>query len=141
MFKQYDPDLIAMSFRGIPMFGIMSGTFVSAERAEDAFSMDVGAAGDVTRVRSRNRTGTVKFTLKAESPINDLLSAVALEDELFGTGLGTLFIENLNGTTALVAPIAWIQKMPTVEYATEASGREWTIACESLEMFVGGAIV
>ncbi len=79
--------------------------------------------------------------VKAESPINDLLSAAALEDELFGTGYGYLFIKNLIGTTLISAPIAWIKKLPTTEYAMEATGREWVIDCESLEMFVGGSVL
>lgn len=140
-FKNYDPQLVVASFRGIPLLGPMDGTFITVERAEDAFSMAVGAAGDVTRIRNRNRTGSVTITLKAESPGNDLFSAVALEDELFGTGVGTFLLKNLNGTTVCEAPIAWIRKVANVEYGDEGSGREWVIDCAELTMFVGGAIV
>lgn len=140
-FKNYDPGLVAVSFRGIILQGFMDGTFVSAERAEDAFELAVGAAGDVTRVRNRNRSGTVTITLKAEAPSNELLSAVALEDELFGTGTGEIQVVNLNGTTLLLAESAWIRKIPTTEFADEASGREWAFDCAELRMFVGSALV
>lgn len=141
MFKNYDPGQVVASFKGIQLLGFMDGTFISAERAEDAFEMAVGAQGDVTRVRNRNRTGTVTVTLQAASPANDLLSAQAALDELAGVGYGPLLVKDLNGTTVLEAPIAWLKKVPTVEFGDEASGREWMFDCSELIMAVGGAIV
>jgi hypothetical protein len=140
-FRNYDPGLVVGSFRGIQILGLMDGTFITAERAEDAFSAVVGRSGDVTRVRNRNRTGTVTITLMAEAPTNDLLSAVAFEDEAFGTGVGPLLFKNLNGTTVIEAAQAWIQKLPSVEFSTDASGREWIFECAELIMNVGGAVV
>jgi hypothetical protein len=141
LFNNYDPGRVVASFRGINLLGFMDGTFISAERTEDAFSMQVGAGGDVTRVRSRDMTGSVTFTLQAASPSNDLLSAVAAEDEAFGTGFGSIMIKDLNGNTLLQAPIAWIRKLPVTEFADEASGREWVIDCAQLIKFVGGAVL
>ncbi len=140
-FKNYDPGLIVLSLAGIPIGNFAEGTFVTAERATDAFATQVGAGGDVTRVRSRNKTGTVTFTVMAESPSNDALSALHLQDEALGTGAGTLSLTNLNGTTLVEAPIAWIQKVANVTYGDQAEGREWVVACSQLEMFVGGALV
>ena len=140
-FKQYDPGLIAISFSGVQILGFMDGTFVTCERAEDAFALAVGAGGDTTRVRSRNRSGTVTVTLKAESPTNDTLSAIAKSDELFGDGVGTLMVKNINGTTIVEAESAWIKKLPNVEYGDAASGREWMFDCAELIMLVGGAVV
>lgn len=141
MFKNYDPGRVVGSWKGIPFIGFMDSTFLTAERNEDAFSMSVGAQGDVTRVRSRNVTGMVTLTLQAASPTNDLLSAQAQLDELTGFGYGPLQIEDLNGTTLLIASVAWIKKAPSVEFSTDASGREWVFECADLYMSVGGAIV
>lgn len=141
IFKNYDPGRVAASFAGVQMMGFMDGTFISAERAEDAFEMSVGAAGDVTRVKSNNRTGTVTITLQAASPVNDLLSALAAADSLFGVTTAPLIVEDLNGTTVLLASVAWIQKVPQVEFADEGSGREWVFACADLDMNVGGSLV
>lgn len=141
MFKNYDPGRVVGSWRGIPFLGFMDSTFLSAERSEDAFALSVGGQGDVTRVRSRNRTGTVTLTLQAASPTNDLLSAQAILDELTGLGYGPLLIKDLNGTTLVEAAIAWIKKAPSVEFATDASGREWTFECAELTIVAGGAVV
>lgn len=136
----YDPGRVVMTFRGILINGgYMDGTFISAERAEDGFKMSVGAAGDVTRVRSRNRTGTVTLTLQAADSINDLLAAVVAEDEFFGTGFGSLMVKDLNGTTLIDAPIAWIKKVPKTDFADDASGREWAFDCAQLTITPGGS--
>lgn len=141
MFKNYDPKLVIVTFRGIQLLGYMDGTFVTAERDEDTFEKTVGATGDVTRVRNRNIAGAVKVTLLAESPTNDLLSAVAEEDRLFGTGYGPLMIKNLNGTQLVLAEIAWCKRPANVEYADTASGREWEFDCAELLVEGGGALV
>jgi hypothetical protein len=141
LFNNYDPGRISASWKGIQLLGFMDGTFISGERSEDAFEMSVGAGGDVTRVRNRNRTGMVTVTLQAASPSNDLLSAQALLDEKFGVGYGPLLVKDLNGNTVLEASVAWIQKVPNVEFADEGSGREWIFACADLVMHVGGSLV
>lgn len=141
MFNNYDPGRIAGNWKGIPFLGYMDGTFVTAERSEDAFSKSVGAQGDVTRVRSHNRTGTVTIVLQAASPTNDLLSAQAQLDELTGLGYGPLQVTDLNGATLVLAAVAWIKKAPSIEFSTEASGREWVFECADLDMNAGGAIV
>ncbi len=140
-FKNYDPGLVIMSWRGIEVKGFMDGTFIQAERDEDAFEKAVGATGDVTRVRNRNIGGKVTVTLMAEAPCNDLFSAIAEEDRLFGTGTGPLLIKNLNGTTVLLAEIAWLTRPSSTEFADTASGREWVLDCAELLMHVGGALV
>lgn len=138
-FSNYDPQRVVGSFNGILFLGYMDGTFITADRAEDGFSTQIGATGDVTRVRNRNKSGTVTLTLQAQSPTNQLLSAIAAQDELFGTGTGALMVKDLNGTTLLLAQIAWIQKIPATEFSDDASGREWVFACAELEMNVGSA--
>jgi hypothetical protein len=141
LFHNYDPQRVVGSFRGIPFLAYMDGTFLSVARTEDAFTPQVGATGDVTRVRSRDRSGTVTLTLQAASPSNTLLSAVAVEDELFGTGFGPLMIKDLNGDTLVQAEVAWIQKLPDTEFSDEASGREWVFACAELFMHVGSGTI
>lgn len=141
MFKNYDPKLVVVSFTGIPLLGYAPGTFVEVDRAEDAFKLVAGATGDVTRVRNRKINGSVTVTLQAESPTNDLLSAQAELDRIFGTGFGPLLVKNINGTTICMAEIAWIKKPAKVEYSDDASNREWVFDCAELLMLVGGAIL
>lgn len=137
-FHQYDPLRVAGSFGEVFFDGPADGTFISVEREEDAFSKEVGAGGDVVRVRSRNRSGSVTLTLQASSPANDRLSALLLADEQFGTGIRPIFIKDLNGTTLIHAAAAWIKKAPTVDYGDEGGSREWVFDCAELSIFAGG---
>lgn len=142
IFKNYDPDQIKITFAGIEIKGYADGTFVTTERAVDAFSMAVGGTGDVTRVRSRNRTGSVTLTLMAAAPTNESLSAKAIADENDGSGSGDFQIKDLNGTLLASAADAWIRKLPNIEQGTEASNREWVIDCAELIIEnVGSAVV
>lgn len=140
-FAQYNPQRVLLTWRGIPFTMFMDGTFITAERAEDGYSMSVGATGDVTRVRSLNRTGSVTCVLQAASPTNDMLSQAALLDEALDTGFGPLLLKDLNsGGTLIQSSVAWVRKLPSVEFATEGSGREWVLDCHELLMNVSGAL-
>lgn len=140
-FKNYDPAKVVVSFRGALLVGFMDGTFVTAERTEDAYAMAVGASGDVARVRNRNRTGSITVTLMQTSPSNDALSAIAAADELSGLGYGQAIIKDLNGTTLVRAVNAWIRKLPAAEHSSDLVGRQWVLDCAELEMYLGGSVL
>lgn len=125
-------------FGAVQITGYADGTYITAERISDAFASVAGAGGEVARVRMRDRRGSVKFTLMASDPCNDLLSALAAQDEADGTGIGALSIRDGNGTTVCTATNAWIKKLPSTEFAKDLPNREWELECETLEMFVGG---
>lgn len=143
-FNNYDPGRIIVTFRGILFQGVASGTFVNVERDTDTFSDEVGAYGDVVRVRSRDKRGTVKVTLLSSSLTNDALSVLHSRDEGNddggGLGYGSLLIKDLNGTTLVSAKNAWLMKPADLEYGDEGGQREWTLKCAELNMFVGGSV-
>lgn len=139
--RTYDPGEHLCSFLAVPLSAWGTDTFIMASRAEDAFSMTVGAGGEVARNRNRNRTGSVTVTLLASSPENDLLSAIAVADELRGEGVGPLFVKDRLGTTLVHAENAWIRKMPDLERAKETGQIEWVFDCAVLDVFIGGSLL
>jgi hypothetical protein len=136
--RTYDPLKIVCVFAGILIKGYADGTFLQAERDEDAFSLVIGAGGEGTRVRNRNRAGKVTFTLKASDPTNDALTAVQKADELLGTGVAPLLVKDLGGTTLISSANSFIAKPPAVEFGKELGTREWVIVCEALDIQAGG---
>jgi hypothetical protein len=136
----YDPLYVLVSFKGIPISGYADGTFIKAERNEAAYTQKVGASGEVCRARSRNMTGKVTLTLLASSPVNDLLSACYMLDEATNAGFGSFFIKELNGSTVCMAPVSYVEKLPSVEYAKEVGQREWVFLCDQLIENVGGLV-
>lgn len=134
----YSPERVVVSFRGYDIAGFMDGTFITAERDEDAFSKHVGVRGDVTRTQNFNRSGKVVLTLMQGAPSNDVLTLFFNQDESQGDLAGPLQIKDLSGTTFISAADAWIVKPAKIERAKEAGGVEWTFECAELIIHVGG---
>lgn len=138
MIRTYDPALVVATWLGIPISGYADGTFIECERQTDTYSSQAGSGGEVARVRSRDRRGTITFTLMQSSPVNDLLSAALKSDELLGNGVGPFMCKDLNGTTLVMGSNAWGKKPPKVEFGKELGTRVWTLECEVLNETVGG---
>ena len=141
IFKTFDPTHYLLTFKNIPLIAPFAGTFISVSMNADAYEAVPGAGGDVVRVRSRNQTGLVTWTGMAESPSNDQLSAIQRQDRLLNTGYGALLLKHTNGLTVVQSANAWIKKMPNLDAADSAVGREWVLECADLDMFIGGALV
>ena len=133
----YDPSQVVITFMGANMHGL-ADDFIEAERHEDAFSLQIGADGEAARSRNRNKSGTVKLKLLQASVSNDALSGLAALDAAGGVGSGPLMVKDLNGTTLLLAPVAWIKKLANTTYGKEHGHREWTFETGELTLFVGG---
>jgi hypothetical protein len=139
--KTYSPADILLTFAGILVSDYMDGVMVTADRNSDLFKLHVGATGSTTRVRSLDKSGIVVFTVKAEAAVNDALSSLVVAGELpVPLDIGTLSLTNLNSSTLVEAPLAWIQKVAKVEYGQDASGREYTVCAPELFIFNGGAL-
>lgn len=140
-FATYDPADVSLSFGSVLITGgYMDGTFISVERNEDGSTLTKGAAGDGVRTISNNRSGMVTLTLQAESAFNDLLYAIYLADESRAAdGVFPLSITNANGTIVAFATDAYIKKVPTMEFAQEASGREWVFECNEINFDIVSA--
>jgi hypothetical protein len=79
--KTYNPKLINVVVNGILVTGFADGDFVTVETDADLYTATVGATGEVVRTRNLNRMATVTVVLLADSPTNDLLSALAVDAE------------------------------------------------------------
>lgn len=136
--KTYQPNLVAVSFRGVPIDGFAPDTFVSATRNNDSWSINVGSGGDATRTKSGDKSGRVELTLLAESTSNAVLDAFEKQDQASGTGLGALLIKDLSGGDVVLAATAWIVKPPDQEKASTGSNRVWMFETDDLEITNAG---
>lgn len=134
----YDPGQHFINFANIRITGFADGTYLTVERMTEAYTSVSGASGEVARIRSRDKRGSIKFSLMATSSDNDRLSAVAAKDELDGTGVGVLSMTDGNGTTVVTGSNTWIKKYPSLELSKDMPNRDWELECENLEILVGG---
>jgi hypothetical protein len=144
-FHQYDPGKIILSLGASPspISGYAKGTFIEVERDANAFEKSVGSDGEVTRIRNRNRAGSIHIKLQQGSASNAYLTSLALEDELTGKGVVPLLVTDMSGAlpnnSSAGATKAWIRKQPKLTFGGEAEEvRDWIIDCASMAQFTGG---
>lgn len=137
----YSPDEVMCSFLTVIVSGYADGTFIEVERNEDGFTEYVGSGGEVCHTRSLNKTAKVTLTLMQTSPINDLLSAIAIQDEFDGSAYGPFMVSNLNGDTLCQAAECRIAKMPKMERGKDSGTVVWTFMAANMEIFIGGNVI
>jgi hypothetical protein len=121
----YDPGKVSCSTAGVKLSGYADGTFIEAARSEPLSSTKVSADGSVvTRVKSRNRSGSLTLTLLAESESNAYLDKLRALDEFGGNSVFPMVIDDGNGTEIFSAT-AWIEELPSYSYAKEGGTRAW----------------
>lgn len=136
--KTYSPKDVSVIVAGTIISGFAEDTFVSIERDSDAFTKVVGADGEVSRTASADLSGTITITLLATSASNDILSALAIADQLTLSGEFPVLIKDEFGNSIHTAPSAWIMKQAAKEYGAEIGETEWVLQCSELIEFVGG---
>jgi hypothetical protein len=137
--SSYDAKQVSVSFAGLNLTGFAPGSFVNVEHNEDIFTLVVGADGDATRSRTNNNSGTFTLTLQQASGSNSDLTALYTLDAgtLGALGTGPMLIKDSSGNTLMGAEVAWIRKLPAVEFGVESTNRVWVFETDNLTMFVG----
>lgn len=136
----YSPEDVVLSFKGVQIDGLATGTMITVTRSTDTWSSEVGGYGDVTRTKSMDRRGRVTFHTMKEAPINDILSSFLEADEESNTGKGPFQLSSLNSKTLHSAEESWFVKPPDDEYDSSTSSTlEWTLECAKLKMHFAGA--
>lgn len=135
---QYDPTKVVPVYYGNILSGFADGAFASAKRNTDKMTAYVGSDGQVTIVKSADDTGEITITLAQSSASNDILTAIANQQEIGPIVSGPFMLKDLLGTTLISAQNAWIKKRPDVEFGKEVSTREWVLGCAKLIMNIGG---
>lgn len=145
MLLKYNPRKITGSYTGsigdrqfsVKFEGYMDGTFVEAEFDEDHVTKHVGGDGVTSAVLSANRGATIVVTFVQGAPVNEELSKLVPDGRKNYLPVGTVKIEDLNGTTAINAAEAWIKKTAKVEFGKDILGRQWTFDTGEADINVG----
>lgn len=141
MAKTYDFRNVRLSVAGFLIEGFEKSSSIEVERYEDAFTMQVGADGKTVRSRNANRSGHIDFMLQQGSPSNAVLSALATVDEtVLGVPAPVILVDgNASSLTpgTSVSKAGWVKKKPKEEFASEVTGRKWTIDLEDVDQLLG----
>jgi hypothetical protein len=136
--QTYDPKEVAVIVNGQLLTGF-SEEIVRAERDNPQVDSLSGAQGDVARVITNDKRGTITVSLLPTSPSNLILSNLANSDGVDGANtVFSFMIRDNRGDDLIQAEDAWVSQPPTVTYNKRIEAREWTFAAAKLEMFIGG---
>lgn len=125
--RHFSLDEVLLTWAQIPITEFADGESISIELNEDDWITSQGHHGSVLRAKKPNQVAVATITTMVGSPVNELLSAAANTDLVTGLGSGPFAMQDLNGTTNVVAPQAWVQKRPNIVGATEPGSVEWTV--------------
>ena len=137
-FGTYAADQVEFILAGIPVKGFAKGSFINAVRNTPSFTDVVGSAGDGSRAKSSDKSGTVTLTLLDTSKSNADLSALAERDELTNDGIGKLLSKDFSGATVIRAERAWLEMPAGREFAQENTSVEWVVKAHELFIRNGG---
>ena len=138
--RTYASDRVMVIVGGIPMTGLAPDTFVSIAPMSDMVTSQVGADGEVARSRNADRRVTIEITLLGSSVSNDALSGMVAADELSGSAMFPVTVQDLRGTTMFGAPQSWIRRVPDVGFGGEVGTRTWTLeAGAPSNHYIGGS--
>ena len=123
--RTYDSSKVMVIVAGMPMIGLAPDTFVNVEPLSDMVTSRSGADGEVARSRNNDRRMRVTITLLGTSPANDILSGLVAADELSGSAMFPITVQDLRGTTNFLAPQGWIARKPNISLGGEVGDKEW----------------
>ena len=137
-FATYDVSQVAVIVGGVPLEGFADGSRVTVEFDEEQFTKVTGSDGLTTRSKSNNYAGNIGVTLQQSSRSNDYLSGLWNADRVSNSGVVPTLVKDNSGRTLWAAEHAWVQQMPSQEFAKEVSDREWILDTDKLTGLAGG---
>lgn len=135
----YDPKQIKQSFFGVEISGYAAGTFL-AITSDDGFEKDRGSDGGIDFINKNVNDLDVVMTLKQTSESNLALTALHESDKLLNTGIGAYMMDDIQGDSKVIAPIARIMKRPDMAFSDTMESREWMIGTGPAVYICGGNI-
>src|SRR5690606_1278462 len=127
MADQYDHRFVAVIVNGRQIVGFAEGTFVEGERNTERYSADVGAKGEVTRVRTADDTGNITITLKHNSPSNSYLYELWRQQANPSAEPITILVpdRNFDRDVSIGRSQCKIVNLPAISRGDEVEDAEW----------------
>lgn len=139
----YDPGLVFVELgllAPITVRGLADVPGAVRITAERRWISERGCDGEVFRRRQRARAGMLYMTVMQSSPVNDLLTAARMTDDLTGLAFSPIVVFDANGSGNRVAwaERAWLEGPPTeIELAPRPASLVYAFTLDGLEVVVG----
>lgn len=125
--KTHNPTEISITFGDYPINSGRAEEFCVSEYTEELYTMVPDAEGNITRVKSANRSATVKLKLLRTSDAHRTLTQLYLTagDAPNGQDIAPLYIRDRNGGLVEHGEEAWISKPPPLAHGKAPGEVEW----------------
>ncbi len=140
--KDYNPKEVNITWDGIDLNkGIIVGTFITVARNTRTFTLNVGADGGGTRIRSNDKSAVITLSQRKGSETNSLLTDRLIDEELPNpiTHVAPMTIKDNSGNTLHESPQVWLDGPPDDAFGTDEETVEWTFLCLDLSVKVRGS--
>ncbi len=134
----YSPEEVTILVMGVPLEGVVDGTFVSVTRQAPVFTSSSTADGRITRTYNAADIWNIQFTLMNTSPSNGFLDKLVLLDRVTKRGKFPLMIKDGFGGTLIFSTTTWIEELPTITYGVEMTERVWTLKSANAVVSING---
>ncbi|WP_322925317.1 phage structural protein [Paenibacillus campi] len=118
----YDPKDVTLQVGGV-FITEFSEDMIEIEKDEENYSVKVGAQGDPLRSKVNNPLATMTVTLLMSSPQVEYMTKLARTGELVPVSC----IHNGTPKETTTATEAFVKKLPTRTYGSEAEDREFEL--------------
>jgi|JFJP01.1.fsa_nt_gi hypothetical protein len=136
--KVYDPTQVGVIVGTSPINGFAEDSMITIEMEDPQYVVATDISGSPTRFKTNKALAKVTIRLTQTSPSNDLLSSYVELDRISNAGVFPLMIKDNNGTSLFTSTAAFVEQVPSVEFANENKNREWVIKATNVAKFIGG---
>lgn len=152
MLDQYAPKEIVMSSYGFDITGFSESEMIDVSWDNENYTTEVGCNGEAFMSRSGSLSGTVTIHLLSNSPANGILEGVYLANEIVYNLVpqeadtlrslltGGLSIHNHNNGNIVLAPHAYLSKIPELKFGKDTGTRTWVYNCPKLVLVPSGGV-
>lgn len=124
----YRPEDISLWIADYKVVGFADGSFIRLTQNAKDFTHEAGMRGKTTRVRNRDKSGVLTFSMQQTSPVNNLLSSIVDMDRDRMTGRFEVFLVDTSGDSKFLLTDCYIEGKPNIVYAAnETTALEWTV--------------
>lgn len=119
--------------------GYADGKFFTSKQKSASFTSKEGTDGRVARAKTNRRLVEATISLLQTSPSNAFLSGLHQLDvnQPNGAGIGSLIMQNLQGTSVIRCTRSWIVTFADVELDRDVTMRTWTLEGPWSVYFIG----
>lgn len=133
----YNAEKVIITIDGVIVHGFADGDFLTARYDEDRYTKIKGVDGEVGRIQTLSKAGSIEFTLSSASKANDELNN--FNPDYGYIGVAPISISDLSGRTVIQCSKSWLKTAPEIGMGKEVGELRWVFDCAELDIVYGGA--